>query len=500
LSEDPTTGTIAAGANTDIEVTFDPAGTTQPGDYHAKLKVKNNTPYALADIPVTLHVTMPETWGKITGVVTGLGLCDVPGAPLKDATVNITLPDGTPVFSLTTAADGSYTYALPGGTYKVEVVMDGFVTKVDTVVVPGGRGTIVHNVDLRKVAPCITADTTSIAKTVLPNGPTSITFKLTNNGAGEGTFSIAEKPAGPLAKTQIQLSLSNQPSQKVVPANGVSPFSLANTKPAPAAAAKAPQSSPQAVDLVLDDGSAEDSIGLTGGGQFVWLNRFTPLAGDFPFQLTQVQALFNTTVAVGDEMQVVIYSDTDGDGDPGTGAVLLYNETFTVQYNDFATWNLFDLTDPVLLEGPGDVLIGFVNRSGGAGYSDYPAAIDQNTLAYRSWIGAYSAGDPPAEPPLPSDSLWGVIDDFGLPGTWTIRGVGEPANQDIPWLSEAPLIGTIPAGGFVTITVTFDATGMAVGTYEGDLVISNNPNAKITIPVTMTVNYGFWLPNISKKP
>ena len=190
------------------------------------------------------------------------------------------------------------------------------------------------------------------------------------------------------------------------------------------------------VQLFVDDGVAEDSIGLTGGGTFVWLNRFTPNAGDFPFLLDQVSVIFNNTVAVGDNMELVIWADTDGDGDPGTGATFLYSENVTVQNNDFATWNNYTLASPVLCAGPGDVLVGLVNRSGFAGYSDYPAAIDETASQGRSWIGAYSAGSPPDPPTLPSDSLWGTIDSFGLAGNWTVRASGYPA--DIPWIDEVP--------------------------------------------------------------
>ena len=41
----------------------------------------------------------------------------------------------------------------------------------------------------------------------------------------------------------------------------------------------------------MDDGTPEDSIGLTAGGEFVWLNRFTPAPSDFPFTLTEIQLL-----------------------------------------------------------------------------------------------------------------------------------------------------------------------------------------------------------------
>lgn len=256
------------------------------------------------------------------------------------------------------------------------------------------------------------------------------------------------------------------------------------------------------VEMVVDDGTAEDSIGLSAGGQFIWLNRFTPDPDAFPFTVDEVQVIFNTTVGATDQFQVVIYSDTDGDGDPGTGAVYLGGETFTVQYNDMLTFNVFTLTEPVQVEGPGDVLIGLVNRSGASGYSDYPAAIDQSASQQRSWIGTYAAGNPPAEPPLPADSLWGRIDDFGFAGNWTLRAYGSSAAGDIVWLSEDPVSGTVAGDSELDVTVTFDATGLALGDYFATLRVKNPPAAAINVPVTLhvveTITRQIWLPIIMR--
>jgi PKD repeat protein len=61
LSESPITGTLPAGANQPVQVTFD-AGVpdiTQPGSYFAQLKIKNDTPYIVENIPVTMTVVLP---------------------------------------------------------------------------------------------------------------------------------------------------------------------------------------------------------------------------------------------------------------------------------------------------------------------------------------------------------------------------------------------------------------------------------------------------------
>jgi len=60
---------------------------------------------------------------------------------------------------------------------------------------------------------------------------------------------------------------------------------------------------------------------------------------------------------------------------------------------------------------------------------------------------------------------------------------------DVPWLSEDPTSGTVLPGESVTVAVTFDATGLAVGEYLASLdVTSNDPTTPVVnVPVTLTV-------------
>ncbi len=61
--------------------------------------------------------------------------------------------------------------------------------------------------------------------------------------------------------------------------------------------------------------------------------------------------------------------------------------------------------------------------------------------------------------------------------------IGGPAQTcanpaDVPWLSEVPTSGTTAGGGVTPVTVTFDSTGLVVGTYNANLcVTSNDPDA-----------------------
>ncbi len=181
-------------------------------------------------------------------------------------------------------------------------------------------------------------------------------------------------------------------------------------------------------NLIVDDGTAETSVG--DGGQFMWFNRFTPPPADYPLEVTDVEVMFGATlVNVGDPVDIYFFEDTDGDGDPGTGVVLLDMISETVQFNDQLTFSSYELAIPVFYSTPGDVLIGVVNRAGSEGFNDFPAAIDQGASQVRSWAATWLAGDVPATPTFPADEQWGTIDSFGLPGNWMVRAT---YNENIP--------------------------------------------------------------------
>ena len=102
LSEDPVSGTVLTAGSQDITLDFDAGVVAQPGTYNAELKVKENTPYSVANIPVTMIVEMPLDWGTMDGVVSGLEVCDAPGAPMADVTVNFYDSAHTLLYTATT--------------------------------------------------------------------------------------------------------------------------------------------------------------------------------------------------------------------------------------------------------------------------------------------------------------------------------------------------------------------------------------------------------------
>ncbi len=180
------------------------------------------------------------------------------------------------------------------------------------------------------------------------------------------------------------------------------------------------------VDLILDDGTAENSIGASAGkNELLWLNRFTPDADDFPFDLNTISVYFLNALGlqVGDQINLIVYENTSGNTDPAVGSNFLASFSRTILTLD--SWNSYDISStPVLLNSPGDVLIGVIAmKAPGTNY--YPAAIDFDSSHHRSWAGLWSTSPPPDPPTLPPDDTWLMIDDAFYAGNWLVRGYGD---------------------------------------------------------------------------
>jgi len=235
-----------------------------------------------------------------------------------------------------------------------------------------------------------------------------------------------------------------------VPASGAARYSVVH-----------PAQANAQVSLAVDDGSAEDNLGVTDGAngpsvQFIWLNRFTPSPADFPFNLNQIQVFFDGTAngaSQGDTIDLVVYRDADSN--PANGAELLATYGTTVKVADGVSWSVYDLNPPLKITGSGDVLIGVINRFVNTGVTPetYPAALDLGASQGRSWIGWWDSGDPPRPTVLPPVGFFATLDSQGYPGNWMIRGYG----TTIDWTSRShlPLL-VAGAGGCPAGTLTPD--------------------------------------------
>jgi uncharacterized repeat protein (TIGR01451 family) len=487
----PASGTVPEQAELPVAVTLNSADPeiTQPGTYQGELKMSNNTPgQGMISIPVTMIVDPPATWGKLQGTVEGKGYCDASPAPLANALVTITTAGGTTV-ELTTNGNGYYSYWFDEGATPLSIAVTAAEHEAGaaTGIVIIGGSTTTQDFSLRWLRPCSSVDPASFNVNVALGGTLTKALTLFNNGAAHTDWELVAVGTASVAQPITTPPVPGR-SHGAATLTATKALGVPNT-------VKSKEFTPMGpVSLVLDDGSAENSIGVTDGVssyQFVWMNRFTPAAADFPFNLEQISILWPSgQVTAGSSVELVVYQDPDSDSDP-SDAELMGTYNVTIQNVDGVTWDNYTLPTPLLLGGAGDVLIGAINRwvTSGISPAQWPANIDQTASQGRSWIGWWNT-DPPTPPVLPPDSTWATIDSLGYPGNWMIRASGTTA-AGVTWLTVDPSTGDLAADSNQDVTVHFNAAaeGIETGVYQATLRYNTSDpvNPTISIPVTMNV-------------
>lgn len=499
LSVTPISGTLAAGANQDVQVTFDSTGLSD-GDYHAFFCVESNDPDSAAIfVPITLTVelgAMP-TWDKeifINGVPYTPGdspytVVDGDSVIIVDAVsalsyspITYTLTEewegalsfvgAEADFGLVTPGANMLTWDVSGGisgtlytltkTFTVDDSLAWNALITETLEVVNGPAAqvipLAFNIpaSLTKDAPATAQQGDVIPYTIVIDSPSGVAGSVVLTDVLPGGVEFA----GGLTATFGSASFD--------PGDNAVYWSNSGRSVELSLGGEAP------VALVVDDGVAENNIGIGGTWEFIYLNRFTPAAGEFPFTLDQIQVYFNggtTFVNVGDDILLAVYENTSGNADPAVGSNLL--ATFPATVLSLNAWNVYNLATPVALNGPGDVLIGVIALEV-PGTSYFPAAIDMTASQVRSWAGWWLTTPPPNPPALPPTDSWGTIDSFGFPGNWMIRGYGDTVE--------------LPS----TITITFDVTvtaasGTIINTADMDFNgtdISASAETALTADVT----------------
>jgi subtilisin family serine protease/N-acetylneuraminic acid mutarotase len=126
LSVSPTIFTLEPGESVTVTISLDSGAVDQPGTYTAGIGVRHDTPHAIDPIGVTMVVTPPNSWGKISGTVMGAD-CDHGGQPLAGALVQVSGKHQQ--VTLFTDASGNYGWWMASNNSPLELIVaaDGFV-------------------------------------------------------------------------------------------------------------------------------------------------------------------------------------------------------------------------------------------------------------------------------------------------------------------------------------------------------------------------------------
>ena len=167
---------------------------------------------------------------------------------------------------------------------------------------------------------------------------------------------------------------------------------------------------------MLDDGSSENAIGLTAGGDTICLNEFAVIPGSETISsvsMTWGTPSFPDPTLDGLPYTVAIWSDPNGDGNP-TDAVLLTTASGVVSQEGTDTFLTTNISATITTR---NFFVGFLITQGAG---QFPASFDQdNPLSNRSYIAGGAHGD--ITNLNNNDLPVAPIESFGLIGNWQIR-------------------------------------------------------------------------------
>ena len=178
---------------------------------------------------------------------------------------------------------------------------------------------------------------------------------------------------------------------------------------------------------MLDDGSAEDAIGLTAGGDTICLNEFAVIPGSEA--ISSVSIAWGTPVFPDPSLDglpytVAIWSDPNGDGNPND-AILLKTANGVVSLQGTDTFLTTNISATITTA---NFFVGFlITQFAG----QFPASFDESnpTFSNRSYIAGGANGD--INNLNNNDLPVAPIESYGLIGNWLIRADAGGGGGDI---------------------------------------------------------------------
>jgi hypothetical protein len=479
LSETPAADSIPADSATWVTLGFDANKVDVPGRYEATIGVNSDDPqHASIPVTVTMVVTAPADWGLLEGVVQSMGRCDNLPAVLPGATVRM---EGSTGITRTVAADkdGKYLVWLPanGSPYNVTISANGHEPQMigpETIV---QQSTAVANVDLRAVLPCVESNADALSVTVPWGGSVARAFTLTNTGAASSLFTITEQAGDftPVKATTLAAPATGEDILLVGSAGAALTAMQAALTVQGRTFLEVPATAFSAMPLA--DIQAHQAI--------VWLGY--GLGPSSPANVATMQSYLDAGGRA-----LVIYDDFG------------YNWRFTPAPNFLTTYFGASYVADSGSRGPltgADIMAGVSTDATGDSLADSvilvgdAVGIFANTAPRTNWAGVRVERDNFKTVALffnfnyaaPAASQTAIAQK-------TVDWLVKITTDAVPWASEDPTTGSLPANsGVQQVAVSFTAAVAAVkqpGTYHAALVVENDDTnrGEMTIPLTMIVD------------
>ena len=521
MSEDPETGSIEPGESTDVTVTLG-GPDVAAGTYTGMLVFLTSDPRTSAFVvDVTLEVTLPDTFGSVSGTVTDAHS----GEPLPASVVISAELNGSPYpVEVTAGNDGTFTALAPEGTWPTSWSLDGYVTVNGEVTVTRGVNTPGADAALHREQPHAT----------LEGGP--FTFVLPEGTTGTETL-VLGNPEGhiPLDFTVGEVDLTPPPTeaspegsgqwlfQPGEPVDGIQ-TNGGDTVARPSAFRWTPDASTSDLSVLVyadDQVHPAPNTYVDQALQALGMGYTAHYDGDFPG--------FEADLADG-TWDLVIFADDYFAPDSSTfdalhayvaGGGRLIVHTWTVGGQpDHPLWDALGIAyhsddiepaDPVhwwqpshpafvvpqqvpeftqldevgfLVYGQhvdattGDAIGGYTTPGPDPGEGALVVGAERRTV-FRGFMDAPNSADLDEDGTLDGVELWENL----------ISGIQFGFLSDVPWLTVTPESGTVAIDESADLTVTADASGLEPGVYQALVVVQTNDpdNGSFSVPVTLVV-------------
>lgn len=190
-----------------------------------------------------------------------------------------------------------------------------------------------------------------------------------------------------------------------------------------------------------DDGTAENSVGLTAGGVIAAVNAFAVTGGDNV--ITSVDIAWGTPlfagqngIVAGTPFNYYVWSSTGSNNPTGAGSVLLFSGSSTIDAANIDNNTFQSLAVPSVAISSAIFFVG-VDIAHSAG--QFPIAVDQTapTISGASWAGGGASFDPNNA----GFGGGGMLDlsTLGL-GNWMLRANAVPTPGSLALLGLGGLI------------------------------------------------------------